>query len=150
LALCVDKGVTTERPEFKAVDLAERISRICLELPENGVAIRNDADCKSVWATAVAIDLRIGGAKVSHNAQFAVSGGANTPLLYQFQNAVKEHLKRRLASMLETVEALFQLCNTGIMKIGTTDQEGHYHWVLVDEKRRARVDGRRKNRKPTR
>jgi hypothetical protein len=148
LALWIDKEVTTERPEFKAVDLAERMARICLDLQKNGVAIRADANGKSVWATAVAIDLRIGGAKVSHNAQFTFSSGANAALLYQFQNAVKGHLKRRLASMLEIEEAFFQLCNMEIMKIGTIDQEGHYRWDLADNKRRA--DVRRKNRESAR
>lgn len=46
VALCVDKAITAELPEFKAVNRAARIRRICLELQENGVAIRSDIDCR--------------------------------------------------------------------------------------------------------
>lgn len=149
LALWVDKEVTTERPAFKAFDLAERMVRICLELQENGVAIRAGTEVISMWTTVVAIDLRIGGAKVSHNVRFAFSRGANAAVLDQFQKAVKEHLKGRLASMLETQEAFFQLCNMGIMKIATIDAEGHYRWDLVGNERRVGANVRRKINKKT-
>jgi hypothetical protein len=68
-------------------------------------------------------------------------------LLVQFQKAIKKHLKGRLASMLETEEAFFQLCNMGKIKIATIDPEGHYHWELTDSKRRAGANVRRKNSK---
>jgi hypothetical protein len=131
LARWVDKEITTELPQFKVIDLAERMARICLELQESGVAVRTGTEVKSVWVTAVAIDLRIGGAKVSHNDRFTASSGANAVLSDKFQKAAKEHLKRRLASMLEIEEAFFQLCNMGTMKIATIDPDGHYLWDLT-------------------
>jgi hypothetical protein len=150
LARWADKEVTTERPEFKAVDLAERIARICLELQENDVAIRTGTEVFPVWATAVAIDRRIGGAKISHNARFSISNGTNPTLVVRFQKAINEHLKGRLASMLETEEAFFQLCNMGKMKIATIDPEGHYLWALVGSKRRVGANVRRQNSKVSR
>jgi hypothetical protein len=143
LALWVDKEVTIERPEFKFVDLAERTARICLELQENGVAIMTSTEVIPVWATTVTIDLRIGGANISHNARFTSSSGANAALLDRFQKAVKEHLKRRLASMLDTEEAFFKLCNMGKIKIAGIDPGGLYRWV-ASKKRRAGANVRRK------
>jgi hypothetical protein len=150
LAGWVDKEITIERLEFKTVDLAVRMARICLELQENGVAIRTGTETVPVWAAAVAIDLRIGGAKVSHNARFTFSSDANAALLDQFQNAVKGHLKGRLASMLETEEAFFQLCNTGGIKIASIDPDGQYRWELAGNKLRAGANVRRKNSKTAR
>lgn len=89
LARWVDKEVTTQRPEFKAVDRSERLAQICLELQQNGVAIRTGTEVSSLWATAVAIDRRIGGAKISHNARFTFVRSANVALLDQLQNAAR-------------------------------------------------------------
>lgn len=49
--------------------------------------------------------------------------------------------------MLETEEAIFQLCNMGKMKIVTIDPDGHYLWDLAGNKRRAGANVRRKNSK---
>lgn len=114
------------------------------------MALQSGAILTAGWTTAVEIDLRIGGANVSHNAKFAIFDAANVPLLYQFQNAVKEYLKQRLASMLETVEAMFQLCNMGVMKIDTIDQEGHYYWDFAGDKHHAFIDSSGTNNKSTR
>jgi hypothetical protein len=132
LARWVDKEVTAQRPEFKAVDRTERLAQICLELQQNGIAIRTGTEDSSLWATAVAIDRRIGGAKISHNARFTFLRSANVALLDQFQSAVKEHLKHRLTLMLETEEAFFSLCNVGGIKIASIDPDGHYLWDLAD------------------
>jgi hypothetical protein len=150
LALYINREITKKQPEFKVIDLAERVSQICLSLHENGVAIRTDTDGKLGWVTAETVDLRIGGSKISHNKQFSVSSCANITLCFQFRNAVRQHLKRRLASMLETSEAMFQLCNMGMVKISNIDRDGHYLWTLDGEKLGAGVDGRRKGKKSSR
>jgi hypothetical protein len=147
LARLIDIEITAQRPEFKVVDLAERIAQICLELLENDVARKVGTGSVPEWATAVAIDLRIGGAKISHNARFAISSKTNTTILVQFQKAIKQHLKRRLASMLETEETLFQLYYMGKIKIATIDSHGHYCWEIADNKRHAGANARRKVRK---
>jgi hypothetical protein len=131
LARWVDKEVTIQRPEFRAVFRTERLAEICLQLQQNGVAIRTGTEVSSLWATAVAIDQRIGGAKISHSARFTFTRSANVALLDQFQNAVKEHLKRRLTAMLEAEEAFFSLCNMGEIKIASTDPDGHYLWDVA-------------------
>lgn len=146
LALWIDKEVTTQKPQFKAVDLAERMARICLELQGKGLAVRADSEDISVWVTDAEIDQRIGGARVSQNARFAISGGANAALLEKFKIAVKVHLNLRLDSMLETEEAFFRLCNRGLMKISQIDSEGHYRWDLTDKGRLSDVKVRRKNK----
>ena len=38
IARWVDLEVTDRRPEIRAIDLADRIARICLQLHESGVA----------------------------------------------------------------------------------------------------------------
>jgi hypothetical protein len=140
LALWIDKEVITERQEFKVVDLAERMARICLELEEKGVTVRTSSEDISFWVTAPKIDKRIGGARVSQNERFTFSDGANAAVLGKFKMAVKVHLKRRLDSMLETEEAFFQLCNRGLMKIAQIDSGGHYLWDSTDKGRLADVN----------
>ena len=136
LALGIDKEVVGERPQFEVLDLAERMARICLELQAKGVVIKEDTRDATLWLTAPKIDQRIGGAKVSRNARFALSSGGNAALLGQFHLAIRVHLKRRLTSILETVEAFFQLHNTGMMTIAAIDSAGHYYWDVTDEGRR--------------
>jgi hypothetical protein len=139
LARWVDKEVIFRQPKFVAIDLAERMARICIELQKNDVATRRAAANRTeakiipVWATAAAIDLRIGGAQVSHNERFTLARRANGALLDRFQKVVKRHLKRRLASMLERQEAFFELCNRGEI-FATIDPDGHYMWELFDDK----------------
>jgi hypothetical protein len=137
LSRWIDKEVTTKRTEFAAICLAERLARICIDLQERGIAVRMNTGVASAWITFDAIDLRIGGAKVSNNDKFTITKRSDLALLDQFQKAVNKHLERRLASMLETEEAFFQLYNMGILMIATTDPDGHYRWDLTDEGRRA-------------
>ena len=40
---------------------------------------------------------------------------------------------RKLESMLETTESLFELCNSGKMTIATIDADGFYQWDLIDD-----------------
>lgn len=130
LARWVDKEITTARPEFNVVDLGERVARICLELQQNGVAIRIGTEVISMWVTAAAIDRRIGGAKVLDNVRFTYASCASYTLVNLFKKTIKEHLKRRLASMLESQEAAFQLLNMGKLKIASIDSDGQYCWDL--------------------
>jgi hypothetical protein len=138
LARWIDNEVTTERPECKALNIAERIVRICLELDESDVATKSRHKSIPVWVTARAIDSRIGGAKISHNARFKISGRANSAFLDQFQRAVKRHLKHRLTSMLEMEEALFRLRNIGKIRIVAIDPSSRYIWGVAGSKHRSR------------
>lgn len=133
LALVIDKEVAENRPQFETLDLAERMTRICLALQEKGVAIKAGTEDIPLWLTAVKVDRRIGGAKISQNMRFTLSSAGNAALLGQFHFAIRYHLDWRLTSMLKTQEAIFQLCNTGMVKIAEIDSGGHYYWELTDE-----------------
>ena len=132
LARWVDKEITTARPEFNVVDLGERVARICLELQQNGVAIRIGSEVVSIWVTAAAIDRRIGGTKVSENVRFTYASCASSTLVDLFKKTIRKHLKRRLGSMLEMEEAAFSLLNMGKLKIASIDSHGQYCWDLDD------------------
>jgi hypothetical protein len=132
LALCIDKGVTDEKPEFKAIVLAERLNKICRELRERGVVVYSDEEAVPIWKTAPAIESRIGGVKVSNNVQFTLSNTANVVLRCQFQAAVTISSAGQLESMLETTVTLFELCNMGKMTIASIDADGFYQWDLFD------------------
>jgi hypothetical protein len=133
LARWVDKEVTAQRSEFKAIERTERLAQICIQLQQHGVAARSGTEFYSLWTTAAAIDRRIGGVKVSHNSQFSFVRSVNAMLLYRFDRAVKEHLKHRLTDMRETEESFFSLCNEGAIRIAHMDSDGHYFWEAADE-----------------
>ena len=132
LALWINKEVTDEKPEFKAISLAERLHQICVELRERGVAVCSKAEAVPIWIAAPVIDLRVGGVKVSNSVQFNFSRVANVVLLSQFRAAVTIRSACRLESMLEIEEAAFELCNMGKLKVATIDADGHYQWASID------------------
>jgi hypothetical protein len=112
LAGWIDKEVTIEQPTFKAFGRGDRISRICIELEKCDVAVSKSTETISAWATSSTISERIGGSKVCDNERF-FSCGTDARLLDQFQSAVIRHMQRRLASMLETQEAMFEMFDLG-------------------------------------
>ena len=133
-ALLEHAGRTTQ---FEILDLAERMTRICLVLQEKGVAINAGTEDIPVWLTAVKVDRRIGGAKISQNMRFTRSSAGNAALLGQFHLAIRGHLNWRLTSVLKIQEEIFQLCNTGMIKIAEIDSGGVYHWEITEEGRLA-------------
>jgi hypothetical protein len=137
LALLIDKGVAENRPQFETLDLAERMTRICLVLQEKGVVIKAGTEDIPVWLTAVKVDRRIGGAKISQNMRITLSNAGNAALLGQFHLAVRGHLDWRLTSVLKFQEEIFQLCNTRMIKIAEIDSGGVYHWEITEEGRLA-------------
>jgi hypothetical protein len=128
IARWIDLEVADRRPEIRAIDLADRIARICLQLHERGVATMIKPGRVAVWVATAEVAERIGGSSIAANSCFTRTRCTEASLGHQFQMMVRKHTKRRLASILEMTETLFQLCNDGRIKIIGANSNGNYLW----------------------
>jgi hypothetical protein len=128
VALWIDQEVIEIRPEFKAIDLGNRIARICLELHESGVATAIKPASVGVWIPTAEIEARIGGSSITANSSFSLLKRSSAKVENKFQIIVRQHSERRLASILEYTEILFSLCNEGLLKIIGVNSKGSYMW----------------------
>ena len=98
IARWMDREVIAERPEFNAIDLAERTALICLVMHENGVATMTKPGSIAVWVATAEMEQRTGGSGIAANACFTLLNRAKASLVARFERAVRRHAKRRLAS----------------------------------------------------
>ena len=155
IARWMDREVIAERPEFNAIDLAERTALICLVLHENGVATTTKPGSIAVWVATAEMEQRTGGSGIAANACFTLLNRAKASLVARFVRAVRRHAKRRLASILEFTQALFRLCNDGRIRMIGANANGSYLWAptfssrmsLAGSKRRSGFEERRTNPK---
>jgi hypothetical protein len=73
IARWLDREVTESCPAFKAIDVGERIARICLELHDHEVATITKVENATVWIPTPTIEGRIGGSSITTNPRLKIA-----------------------------------------------------------------------------
>jgi hypothetical protein len=131
IARLFDRELLGKHPEFGRIEVAERVFRICSELPALDVAIETRVGNLVIWIPTDEIEERIGGSAVTKNARLKIGEHDQSKFAETFQLVIKEHVQRRIAHALEIEEGFFALCNLGLIRIIRTNADGSYVWAAT-------------------